>query len=128
MPSALSQLILDVGNMERSIRFYVDLLQLEMQDDASMDGVRLTTLAAGPARVLLVQRPSEGFAGGFDRSGGVVLNFEVRSLAHVMEGVRDRGVSVLRGLERSETGESSLLLADPDGYAVLVSQRSRHVH
>lgn len=122
MPSAFSQLILDVTNLDRSLRFYVGLLQLEKRQESHVDGVRLAALTAGGTRVLLVQRADEEAEQVYDRTGGVVLNFEVRNLGNVLGHLEHHGVKMLRGVERSNSGEASVLVADPDGYAVLLSE------
>lgn len=125
MSSALQQLILDVSNLDHSIHFYADLLKLELRSESNVDGVRVANFRAGAANMLLVQRPG---LGAFDRTGGVVLNFDVSSLSDMLTRISRFGVGVLRDVEISSKGESSVLVSDPDGYAVLLSETARLIH
>ncbi len=125
MSAALHQLILDVNDLGESLRFYVDLLHLFVRDESMVDGVRLVSLRTGGTDVLLVQRTfSYGILPEFT-GGGVVLNFDVANLAQLLPELQNLGIGVLRGIESSPNGEASLLVADPDGYAVLLSERPR---
>ena len=125
MSSALQQLILDVGNLDHSIRFYAELLGLELRNESKVEGVRVASLKAGAAALLLVHRPEMS---SFDRSGGLVLNFDVVDLRETLKNLATNSVVVLRGLEVSPRGEASVLVADPDGYAVLLSETQKTVH
>lgn len=128
MASALSQVILDVNDLERSLGFYVGLLNLELCERTRVDGHSLAMLRAGGMRILLIQQPVDEADLLLDRSRGLVLNFEVRDLAYVVAGCNKAGTTILRGVERSPGGEASLLISDPDGYALLVSGKTEMVN
>ncbi len=122
MGSSLCHLILDVRDLSRSLGFYHGVLGLAIDREEDFDGHRLAYLATGPCQVLLVQQPSEDQNPLLERRGGLVINFRVENLPSVAERVRSSGVTVLRQLEMALWGERTLLVADPDGYAVLLSE------
>lgn len=128
MATELNQLILDVTDIDRSLGFYVGMLHLELCNTTVVDGHALAVLRAGGTKLLLVQQPLEYFEALSARTNGVVLNFEVHDLSGVVRRCGMEGTPVLRGIERSSTGEASMLVADPDGYALLLSGKAELVH
>jgi predicted enzyme related to lactoylglutathione lyase len=123
MSSLLSNLILDVGDMERSLSFYRDLLGLEVSREDRWDGHRLVFLQAGAAEMLLLQQPVGEQELRFPRSGGMMIKFSVEDLPRLEGLITREGLQVLRPLEAAPFGERSLLVADPDGYAVLLAEQ-----
>lgn len=126
MGSVFSHLILDVQNLERSLVFYHDLLDLPIVREDEWDGNRLAFLSTGMTEILLLQQPRSDHNPHLDRSGGLVINFHVQNLPGVAKMLQERDVRVLRELQTVLWGESTLLVADPDGYAVLLSEASHH--
>lgn len=127
MGAQFNQLILDVADIPRSVDFYVGLLNLELCGMSVVDGHELAMLNANGLRVLLVQQ-DDVLPHYADRSPGVVMSFEVLNINHTLAKANAAGTTFLRGIERSSTGESTVLLADPDGYPVLLSGRGEMVH
>lgn len=121
MASSISQLILDVQDLGRSVEFYASVLHLKLRHEEHFEGHHVAHLAAGNAELLLVQQPPQDQAA-YDRRGGVVLNFRTIDLAGVLKQVVSHKTVVLRGVEGTCPGSRSVLLADPDGYALLVSE------
>jgi len=122
MGTVLSHLILDVHDVGRSLTFYTGLLGLAVCREDWFEGHRLAYLLAGSTEILLVQQPEDPEHGPDARSGGVLLKFQVSNLVELAERVATQEVNILRGMEGEVTGERSMLVADPDGYAVLLSQ------
>ena len=122
MNSVLSQLILDVKDLDQSLNFYQGMLGLEVKKREEYEGNRLAYLRSGNTRILLLQQPTNEQNPHLDRSGGLVLNFKVRDLPHVAEHLTHEHVTVLRRLDMAVWGERTLLVAHPDGYAVLLSE------
>jgi lactoylglutathione lyase len=120
--------ILDVGDLERSLAFYHGLLRLPVQKREDLDGHRLAHLGTGSAEILLLQQPKEDQNPALERSGGLVMKFYVRDLRGVAEDLRGGQVRVLRELDLAALGEHTLLVADPDGYAVLLAEPAETVH
>lgn len=115
-------LILDVHDMDESLRFYHDLLAFPIRFQEDFEGHRLAYLQTGRTELLLVQQPVDEQNPELDRTGGQVMNFRVRNLCGMAESLQRERVHVLRGLEMAVWGERTFLVADPDGYAVLLSE------
>mgnify|MGYP002625299100 CR=1 FL=1 len=128
MPSNFSHLILDVKDLDKSLAFYHDLLDLPITREDKWDGHRLAYLSTGKTQILLLQQPEHEQIPLLDRSGGLVINFQVTDLPRMAETLAKRNVTVLRGLEVALWGERTFLVADPDGYAVLLSESTETVH
>ncbi len=126
--NVFSNLILDVEDLDRSLAFYSGLLHLQIRRQDTWQGHRLAYLDAGPTEILLVQQPKHEQNPMLDRSGGLVLNFRVQNIHEVAKTLTSKNVHVLRGLEEALWGERTLLVADPDGYAVLLTERAETVH
>lgn len=118
----LTHLILDVHDIDRSLAFYNGLLSLPLQKRENCGGHRLAYLRTGQTELLLVQQPLDEQNPSLDRSGGLVLNFHVHNLRSIAGHAREAHATVLRDLEDPACGERTLLLADPDGYAVMLSE------
>lgn len=120
--NTFSNLILDVQDMDASLRFYHDLLHLPIRHQESFEGHRLAYLKTGRTELLLVQQPQGEQNPLLTRAGGQVMNFKVHDLPALAGDLERHRVKVLRGLEMAVWGERTFLIADPDGYAVLLSE------
>lgn len=128
MQSVFAHLILDVQNMERSIGFYRDSLGFSLRELNECDGHRLAYLETGHLEILLLEQPLRERTPIIERGGGVVLKLRVRNLHDVARQLKASSVSVLRDLEDPLFGERTLLIADPDGYAILLTEPVGTVH
>jgi lactoylglutathione lyase len=128
MANVFSNLILDVEDLDRSLAFYHNLLELPVRDQQSVDGHKLAYLTTGKTEILLLQQPRDEQNPLFDRSGGLVIKFHVKNLPEVARNLRTHSVMVLRELDMANIGERTFLVADPDGYAVLLSEPVETVH
>ena len=128
MANVFSNLILDVEDIERSLAFYHQLLELPVRAQQSVDGHRLAYLTTGQTEILLLQQPRHEQNPGFERSGGLVIKFQVRNLPAVARTLKLKAVTVLRELDMADIGERTFLVADPDGYAVLLSEPVETLH
>lgn len=122
MPNVFSNLILDVQDMDRSLRFYHGLLRLPVTREDLFEGHRIAYLKTGQTEILLLQQPVDEQNPMLERSGGQVMNFKVKDLTNIASDLEANNVTVLRGLEMAIWGERTFLVADPDGYAVLLSE------
>jgi catechol 2,3-dioxygenase-like lactoylglutathione lyase family enzyme len=98
------------------------MLNLPVERQEDFDGHRLAYLQTGSAEILLIQQPKDEQNPLLDRSGGLVLNFQVQNLPAMAEFLESHEVMILRRLDMALWGERTLLVADPDGYAVLLSE------
>lgn len=122
MSSVFANLILDVGDIERSLAFYHDMLRLPIDHQESLEGHRLAYLHAGQTQILLLQQPKSEQNPQLHRSGGLVMKFYVSEIGKVASTLHEKQVTVLQDLEMPEHGERTFLVADPDGYAVLLAE------
>ncbi len=118
----LTSLILDVHDLESSLLFYRDLLRIPVRRQEAWEGHRLAYLDAGAVEILLMQQPPEEQNPELDRSGGMMLKLQVENLAGIARGLQASDAHVLRDIEQAVWGERTVLVADPDGYAVLLSE------
>lgn len=128
MSNVFSNLILDVEDLDRSLTFYRDLLQLPVRTQQVVDGHKLAYLTTGKTEILLLQQPRHEQNPHLDRSGGLVIKFQVTNLPKVAKNLKIREVTVLRELDMANIGERTFLVADPDGYAVLLSEPVETLH
>jgi lactoylglutathione lyase len=122
MANVFSNLILDVGDLDRSLAFYNGLLGLPITREDNWNGHRLAYLSTGKTEILLLQQPKHEQNPELDRSGGLVIKFYVEDLPTVAREIEAVKVTVLRPLDMAPYGERTCLVADPDGYAVLLSE------
>lgn len=128
MASVFSNLILDVQDLDRSLEFYQGLLELPVRCRQSVDGHKLAYLTTGNTEILLLQQPRHEQNPNLDRSGGLVIKFRVYDLPNVAKTLKGEKVTILRELDMATVGERTFLVADPDGYAVLLSEPVETVH
>jgi len=128
MTNVFSNLILDVEDLERSLAFYHQLLELPVRSQQSVDGHKLAYLTTGQTEILLLQQPRHEQNPNLDRSGGLVIKFRVQNLPAVAKALKTQAVTVLRELDMANIGERTFLVADPDGYAVLLSEPVETLH
>ncbi|MDR3688844.1 MAG: VOC family protein [Fimbriimonas sp.] len=128
MGSVFANLILDVGDIDRSLAFYHDLLHLPIGRQEVFAGHRLAYLVAGQTEILLLQQPKDEQNPTLHRSGGLVMKFYVSGLRDVASFLHQMRVTVLQDLEMPSIGERTLLVADPDGYAVLLAEPVETLH
>ena len=122
MRSSICRLILDVEDLNRSLAFYHRMLGLPVSRQEDFDDHRLAFIDTGQTEILLIQQPKLEQNPLLDRSGGLVINFHVHDLPAVADCLQREEVTVLRRLEMALWGERTLLVADPDGYAILLSE------
>lgn len=123
-----SHMILDVQDLDRSLEFYHGMLELPIRGQDSSDGNRIAYLGTGGTDILLVQQPQNGADTGRKPCVGLVIKFRVKNLPQVAQFLERGNVPVLRDLEMAVWGERTMLIADPDGYAVLLSEPVGTVH
>ena len=128
MANVFSNLILDVEDIDRSLAFYHQLLELPVRSQQSVDGHKLAYLTTGQTEILLLQQPRHEQNPHLDRSGGLVIKFSVRNLPEVAKTLKTQGATVLQELDMAGIGERTFLVADPDGYAVLLSEPVETIH
>jgi catechol 2,3-dioxygenase-like lactoylglutathione lyase family enzyme len=115
MIGELNTLMLVVSDMERSVRFYRDLLGLELRFQSpywsELDADTIT-LALHPEGSELRVSPGSGCTFGFD----------VDDIQEVVGALRAGGVAVITEPHRADFGGQLAAIADPDGYPIQLHQ------
>jgi len=134
----------DVGELDRSVHFYRDLLGMEMQrppgDWQTTEGVlKMYDAAGGKFRVATAQIPGSPMRvemvefQGVDRkpvkrrwgaAGTSVLMLTVADLASIQERLKTARVPVLVSLKKTCDGRG-VIVEDPDGFTVMLVERGQ---
>jgi catechol 2,3-dioxygenase-like lactoylglutathione lyase family enzyme len=141
--TGVGNFIHDVGELDRSVHFYRDVLGMEMQrppgDWQTTDGVlKMYDAVGGKFRVGNAQIPGSPMRvemvefQGVDRkpvqrpwgvAGTSVLMLTAVDLTPILERVKTGNVPVLVKLKKACDGRG-VVVADPDGFAVMIMERS----
>lgn len=115
----LGHVVIQVRNLERSVRFYTEVLNFRVSDNASAGGVFLTAVGDHHTIGLF---PSAGDNAEIPGEGAVRLHhlaFHVGSLEELFD-IRayllERGVPIVWEGRRALGGHTSVEFLDPDGY------------
>jgi catechol 2,3-dioxygenase len=117
----LGHVVIQVRNLERSVRFYTEVLNFRVSDNASAGGVFLTAVGDHHTIGLF---PSDGDDAEIPKEGAVRLHhfaMQVSSLDELFEArayLQARGVPIVWEGRRAMGGHTSVEFLDPDGYHV----------
>lgn len=117
----LGHVVIQVRNLERSVRFYTEVLNFRVSDDATAGGVFLTAIGDHHTIGLF---PSDGENAEIPSKGAVRLHhfaMQVESLDELFEFrayLQERGVPIVWEGRRAMGGHTSVEFLDPDGYHV----------
>jgi len=115
----LGHVVIQVRNLERSVRFYTEVLNFRVSDDATSGGVFLTAIGDHHTIGLF---PSDGENAEIPSKGAVRLHhfaMQVESLDDLFEFrayLQERGVPIVWEGRRAMGGHTSVEFLDPDGY------------
>jgi len=115
----LGHVVIQVRNLERSMRFYTEVLNFKVSDNASAGGVFLTAVGDHHTIGLF---PSDGDDAEIPGKGAVRLHhfaMQVGSLDELFEVrayLKEQGVPIVFEGRRALGGHTSVEFLDPDGY------------
>lgn len=116
------RLVLDVANLERSVRFYSDSLDFQVVNANPWAGHRSSLLQLGAFHLFLLEQPAEGSSRyHLPKAGPVIALSEVRIEARA-EALQRASADIVQPLTQSPWGGRSLLLRDPDGYLIMIQE------
>lgn len=117
----LGHIVFQVRDLERSIKFYTEVLNFKVSDNATAGGVFLNAIGDHHTIGLF---PSDGEKAEMPSKGAVRLHhfaMEVASLDELFEVrsyLRERGIPIVWEGRRAMGGHTSVEFLDPDGYHV----------
>jgi len=115
----LGHVVIQVRDLERSIRFYTEVFNFRVSDNATAGGVFLTGIGDHHTIGLF---PSDGDNAEIPAKGAVRLHhfaLQVESLDELFEiraYLKERGVPIVWEGRRAMGGHTSVEFLDPDGY------------
>ncbi len=115
----LGHVVIQVRDLQRSVRFYTEVLNFRVSDDATAGGVFLTAIGDHHTIGLF---PSDGENAEMPSKGAVRLHhfaFQVETLEELFEVrsyLKERGVPIVWEGRRAMGAHTSVEFLDPDGY------------
>jgi metallothiol transferase len=119
-PKALDHVGLMVADMDRSLRFYVDGLGLELLRRTDRgSGVNSAVLKVGDQEINVFSGPDAALREpeGLQSIDHFCLSMESATIDDVVDGLRQAGIEVARGPIERRDG-TALFVNDPDGIRV----------
>ena len=119
----LGHVVIQVRNLARSVRFYTEVLNFRVSDDATGGGVFLTAVGDHHTIGLF---PSDGENAEIPGKGAVRLHHfamlvgSLEELFDIRTYLRERGIPIVFEGRRAMGGHTSVEFLDPDGYHVEV--------
>lgn len=113
-----------VSDMDQTIRFYTDILGLEvMERKVSPRGSHLAFLKV-PNSEELIELCSFPASGPVTVQEDLVhLAFEVDNLDHTVTALQEKGIPITDGPTRSSSGSRFIFIDAPDGYEIELIER-----
>ena len=115
----LGHVVIQVRNLERSVRFYTEVLNFRVSDDATSGGVFLTAVGDHHTIGLF---PSDGESAEVPAKGAIRLHHfamlvgSLEELFDIRAYLQERGVPIVWDGRRAMGGHTSVEFLDPDGY------------
>lgn len=126
MTGSVSQVYLMVTDLEKSVRFYREALDLDLDER----GDRSAQFNTGACRLKVEQdfsaKTLENFGlehPGSERGKGAIIVLEVDEVERVHESAAAADAEILAPVREVEWGRELFLVRDPDGYIIEVSQQ-----
>lgn len=112
---------LHVKDLEKSLSFYHEMLELPIDSRHSGNGTEMVMLGEKDApKIELIQidgRPID------DAGSGISVGITVNSIQEALELVEKNGIPVDRGPVSPNPGVSFFFITDPDGFTVQLVER-----
>ncbi|MFL5963742.1 MAG: VOC family protein [Gaiellaceae bacterium] len=118
MIGKLRLVMLMVSDMSRSVAFYRDVLELDVEYESEpWSQVRAGDVSIG------LHHSSEGRS--MNQDGGAELGFYVDDVQIALDAVRERGAEVVQEVKHEEWGVLAVI-KDPDGYTIQILELEQH--
>jgi catechol 2,3-dioxygenase len=115
----LGHVVIQVRNLERSVKFYTEVLNFRVSDNASAGGVFLTAVGDHHTIGLF---PSDGENAEVPGKGAIRLHHfamlvgSIDELFEIRAFLKERGIPIVFEGRRAMGGHTSVEFLDPDGY------------
>jgi lactoylglutathione lyase len=107
---------INVNNMEESLAFYREVVGLAVSRSfKTPEGMEIAFLGSEETKVELVYSPDRKAPGNVN---GISLGFEVASLDHEMEFVKNKGIEIESGPFQPNPHTSFFYVKDPNGITI----------
>ena len=107
---------LSVKDLEASLRFYQDVVGLEItRRFSSGSNSEIVFLSSGDTQVELISRPGQDVA---EPGRGISMGFETQSLEDTMALVKEKGFETDGEISSPNPSVRFFFASDPDGYRV----------
>lgn len=111
-----------VDDLEKSVRFYSDVLGLKVKD--TDEGFTNFQLQGAELAVFERRSAVNMFPAKYMRpAGGAVLGFQVEDVDDACRTLAEKGVSVFEGPKTTPWGQRVAYVHDPDGYVWEISSK-----
>jgi len=112
-----------VKNMDESVKFYTEILKLEINHKAKADGYEMVFLGKGETKFELLLNPN---LGDVSYTGYGSTGFEVDSLDDYIKLLNEKEIEIIEGPIEPTPFIKFLFIHDPNGYKIqLVEQKER---
>ncbi|MEA3214591.1 MAG: hypothetical protein QOJ19_747 [Acidimicrobiia bacterium] len=112
-----------VDDLERSVAFYLRLLELEVSADAGWY-IEFSRPDGEEVVLAIVQRGHESVPPGFDTArGGVLVSVVVEDVTTLAKAAKERGEAFAQDCRDEDFGQRHFMAVDPDGFLVDVIER-----
>lgn len=114
----MSFVTITVRNMEESLRFYTDILELrEVKRFSPQTGVNIVFLEDDEGgRIELIEHEGVGYKE--EMKPNISVGFEVDDLDSVIEMLKEKNIDISRGPMQVPSGEKFLFIKDPNGVEI----------
>lgn len=116
------RLVLDVENLDRSLRFYTEELDFQVAGQLSWEGHRTVILQLGAFHLLLLEQPHEQQTNYHLPKAGPVVGLADAKIDARSTALERAGVDIISPLKPSPWGGRSMMILDPDGYLIMIQE------
>ncbi len=116
------RLVLDVTNLERSLRFYTEELDFQVVGSIAWGSHPNVIIQLGAFHVLLLEQSDAVSASYQLPKGPPIMGLSDARIEARVSSLNQSGVDIVAPLSPSPWGGRSMMILDPDGYLIMVQE------